>query len=155
MSVLFSNIVPRGGWFGLTLVLTCMLASTGAVAQTSSDTNVSCTRDTGPAGITPASWSDAAQTRTALAKGGFNKIGFVTRDGKILVAHIYRPSRFDPVNGPIWFVMHGIKRNADYYVETAAPVAERYQALTIVIEFSHRYYPVSYTHLTLPTSDLV
>ncbi len=143
MSVFSSNIVSRCRWLGLTLVLTCTLSSTEGVARTGNVTNVSCTRDTGPAGITPASWSDTAQTRTALVKHGFSKIGFVTRDGKPLVAHIYRPSRFDPVNGPIWFVMHGIKRNADYYVETAAPVAERYQALTIVIEFSQRYYPAS------------
>lgn len=144
MSILFSNIVSRRGWFGLTLVLLiCTLASAEVAAQIGGDTDVSCTRDTGPAGITAASWSDAAQTQMALAKPGFNKISFVTRDGKSLVAHIYRPSRFDPVNGPIWFVMHGIKRNADYYVETAAPVAERHQALTIVIEFSRRYYPTS------------
>lgn len=143
MAVFFSNIVSLEGWLGLTLVLACSLASTGVVAQTRSDTNTSCTHDTGPVGITTASWSNAAQTRAALAKPGFNKIDYVTRDGKSLVAHIYRPSGFDSVNGPIWFVMHGIKRNADYYVETAAPVAERYQALTIVIEFSRRYYPAS------------
>lgn len=144
VSLLFSNTVSRREWFGLILVLsTYTPASAEVIAQTSSNTGVSCTRDTGPTGITAASWSDAAQAQAALAKPGFNKISFVTRDGKSLVAHIYRPSRFDPVNGPTWFVMHGIKRNADYYVETAAPVAERYQALTIVIEFTRRYYPAS------------
>lgn len=141
--MLISNIVSRGGWLGLILVLTCTLASKGVVAETSSDSTISCTRDTGPVGVTAASWTDASRTKMAMAKRGFNKISFVTRDGKSLLAHIYRPSRFDPVNGPIWFVMHGMKRNADYYVETAAPIAERYQALVIVIEFSHRYYPAS------------
>lgn len=125
------NIVSRGRWFGLILVLVYTLANADAA----------CTRNTGPIGITAASWSDEAQA--ALAKPGFNKIGFLTHDGKFLAAHIYRPSHFDAVNGPIWFVMHGVKRNADYYVKTAAPVAERYQVLAIVIEFSHNYYPTS------------
>ncbi len=141
--VLISNNVSLGGWLVLTLILTYTFACTGTIAQARSNTNISCTRDTGPTAITAASWSDTSKALPTLAKRGFNKIDFVTRDGKLLVAHIYRPSRFDPVNGPIWFVMHGVKRNADYYLETAAPVAERYQALTIAIEFSHRHYPTS------------
>jgi len=128
--------------FYFILVLACVLAN-NVIADQGKNNTATCTRNTGPIGISPAYWSDPSKTKIALAKQGFNKINFVTRDGKSLVAHIYRPSRFNPKNGPIWFVMHGINRNANDYIKTAAPVAERYQALTIVIEFSRRHYPTS------------
>ena len=37
--------------------------------------------------------------------------------------------------------MHGVDRNAARYIGAAAPVAERHQALAIVIEFSRRDFP--------------
>ena len=130
---------------GLTLAFVCALISTAVLAKNTNinDSPASCTRESGPAGITAARWSNPEQAQAALTKPGFGKIGFMTQDGKPLVAHIYFPSHFDSANGPVWFVMHGIKRNADYYAENAAAVAERYQALTVVIEFSQRYYPAS------------
>ena len=127
----------------LVLILTCILFNTVVIAKNRSESPTICTRESGPIGITAASWVNPEQAHTALAESGLRRVQFVTHDGKFLVAHIYRPSHFDSTNGPIWFVMHGIKRNADYYAEIAAPVAERYQAMTIVIEFSRRYYPAS------------
>jgi hypothetical protein len=41
------------------------------------------------------------------------------------------------------FVMHGASRAADRYIRTAAPVAERNNALAIVIEFPTHLYPSS------------
>jgi hypothetical protein len=102
-----------------------------------------CSRETGPPGINAAQWSDGAQSALALTKPGFSTLGFLARDGKRLRASIYRPSRFDAVNGPIWFVMHGVDRDAARYMDAAAPVAERHQALAIVIEFPKREYPAS------------
>ena len=72
---------------------------------------------------------------------GFGTLEFTTRDGKRLRAQVYRPSRFDPLNGSLWFVMHGVDRDAARYIGAAAPVAERHQALAIVIEFSRREFP--------------
>ena len=132
-----------GRWLSLALVLILISINTIVFAKNRGEADATCSRESGPAGITAASWSSPDQARTALMKPGFSKISFMTHSGNSLVAHVYRPRHFDSVNGPIWFVMHGIKRNADYYVEAAAPVAERYQALTIVIEFSRRHYPAS------------
>lgn len=78
---------------------------------------------------------------SGLYSSGFAQLQFQTRDNKRLSAYIYRASNFKPLNGPIWFVMHGAKRNAKRYLTAAAPVAERHQALAIAIEFSRRDYP--------------
>jgi hypothetical protein len=63
------------------------------------------------------------------------------RDGNALNALIYRATDFDPLKGPIWFVMHGASRAAERYIRTAAPVAEQNGALAIVIHFSKDAYP--------------
>jgi len=84
-----------------------------------------------------ARWIDSS----ALNTRGFGQVEFEARDGNDLTAKIYRSSSFDPSSGPIWFVMHGASRNAERYIRTAAPVAERYGALTIVIHFSREEYP--------------
>ncbi len=140
------GFAPSRSQLGLALALILIFAAAcdSEVPRTRSDAGAAaCTRDTGPAGIAPARWSDADQARAAFARHGFGQLEFVARDGNRLVAHIYRPSRFDPTNGPLWFVMHGVKRNAEHYLDVAAPVAERHQALAIVIEFSREHYPAS------------
>ena len=124
--------------FLVALVLAAVTAVTGARAAAGA---ASCTRDTGPAGITAARWTDAPGLPPALAQHGFGTLDFTTRDGKRLRAQVYRPSRFDAAHGPVWFVMHGVDRNATRYIGAAAPVAERHQALAIVIEFSRRDFP--------------
>ncbi|MDR4653266.1 MAG: lamin tail domain-containing protein [Nitrosomonas sp.] len=143
MPALFPYFALPGRWPGLFLLLTSMLVCPLTFADTSSTTNSICNRITGPTGITTASWSDPEHAQIALLNSGLKKTRFVTRDGNPLNVYIYRPSSFDPAHGPIWFVMHGIKRNADYYAQVAASVAERHRALIIAIEFSRRYYPAS------------
>jgi D-alanine-D-alanine ligase-like ATP-grasp enzyme/pimeloyl-ACP methyl ester carboxylesterase len=76
-----------------------------------------------------------------LSKSGFGTIRFETALAEKLTAHIYRASRFDSTTGRIWFVMHGVNRNADDYVKAAAPVAERVNGLLVVVEFSRSVYP--------------
>ena len=76
-----------------------------------------------------------------LSKSGFGTIRFETALGPKLMAHIYRASRFDSTTGRIWFVMHGVNRNAEDYVKAAAPVAERVNGLLVVVEFSRLVYP--------------
>lgn len=78
-----------------------------------------------------------------LTKTGFGKIRFETARGEKLTAHIYRASGFNSATGRIWFVMHGVNRNADDYIKSAAPVAERVNALAVVVEFSRAVYPNS------------
>lgn len=128
------------------LLIACAAISNAANAAdvrsgtgTAGDTH--CTRDTGPIGIAPASWSGTPGTPPALLRHGFDRVGFIARDGKQLTAHVYRPRRFDAARGPLWFVMHGAERDAARYLDASAPVAERHQALAIVIEFSRRDYP--------------
>jgi hypothetical protein len=77
----------------------------------------------------------------------FGALRFDARDGTRLSAATYRATGFDPVAGPIWFVMHGAERAADLYLAAAAPVAERHGALAIAIRFSRHDYPTgdSYT----------
>ncbi len=96
-----------------------------------------CGQGKWPDGVHPAAWVDPS----GITATGFGKVEFVAQDGKRLFAHVYRASAFDPARSPIWFVMHGVKRDARQYLNAAAPVAERHQALVIVIEFSARDYP--------------
>ncbi len=143
MPIRLATLVARGSWrIGLAIGLTAMLASAGALAQDAAP-RASCSRVSGPTGITAVQWSDAAAGPTALERAGFGVLKFAARDGKLLTARIYRPSRFDPVHGPLWFVMHGIGRNAGSSIDAAAAVAERYQSLAIAIEFPDRDYPSS------------
>lgn len=124
----------------LALLFATSAAGAAAGAASRVDTE-SCT--TGPTGITGAEWTDDTLQSPALTRQGFGTLGFIAGDGKRLRALIYRPSRFDAAKGPIWFVMHGVGRDADRYIDAAAPVAERHQALAVVIEFSKRDYPAS------------
>jgi hypothetical protein len=74
---------------------------------------------------------------------GFGRVTFTASDGTRLEARTYRGTAFDPLDGPIWFVMHGASRDVDRYLEVAAPVAERYGALAMVIHFPREAYPAS------------
>jgi len=59
----------------------------------------------------------------------FGETSFVARDGNRLRALTYRSTGFDPARGPIWFVMHGVNRDADRYLRAAAPVADSSSSL--------------------------
>lgn len=119
---------------GLASLLAWALALPGAV-------NAACTRDTGPDGLQPAAWHEPGSAARVLSQPGFGTLEFDTQRGTRLVVRTYRPRAFDPRSGRLWFVMHGAKRDADRYIRLAAPVAERYQAMAIAIEFSRAGYP--------------
>ena len=87
----------------------------------------------------PARWIDAS----GLNNRGFSQVRFAARDGNTLAAKVYRSHGFDPAIGPIWFVMHGASRDDEGYVAAAAPIAERYGALAIVIHFTKEAYPTN------------
>jgi hypothetical protein len=95
----------------------------------------------GPVGVRSAAdgsrWIDDGD----LFSIGFGTVAFLGRDGHSLQARTFRSSGFDPATGPVWFVMHGTDRDADRYIEAAAPVAERHDALAIVIHFDEGSYP--------------
>lgn len=120
-----------GDWRRIACAVLCVIALTACSSGESSVV------DEGP-GPTP-------NTRLLeghdLHKSGFGTIRFETDPGEKLTAHIYRATRFVSTTGRIWFVMHGIKRNAEDYVKAAAPVAERVNGLLVVVEFSRFRYP--------------
>lgn len=111
--------------------LICLLAITAGESQS----DVRQPHDT--SAIEPAAWLNDSGIREA----GFGRVTFRSNDGRQLSARTYRATRFDPQSGPILFVMHGTKRDADRYLAAAAPVAERYAVLAVAIEFSRRDYP--------------
>ena len=126
-------------------VLALQLTSAGAQATTTFNAGkaegATCSRASGPRGITPALWADRAKAHAVLARPGFSTIETTALDGKHLLVHVYRPSRFDAAHGRLWFVMHGATRDADRYAQLAAPVAERHQVMAIAVEFSRQAYP--------------
>jgi hypothetical protein len=85
----------------------------------------------------PAGWLDDS----GLLSRGFGRARFEARDGNELTALVYRAHSFDAETGPIWFVMHGASREAQRYIEAAAPAAERYGALALAIHFAADFYP--------------
>ena len=84
---------------------------------------------------------DAAQARKVLTTNGTGRLKIHSLQGKPLSVHVFRPSQFDSRTGRIWFVMHGTGRDAERYLQAAAPVAERYQVLVVALEFSRNDYP--------------
>jgi hypothetical protein len=84
---------------------------------------------------------NATLAREVLKTPGTGRLQINSLQGKPLNVHVFRPSQFDSVTGRIWFVMHGTGRDAERYLKTAAPVAERHQVLLAVLEFSRNDYP--------------
>jgi len=80
---------------------------------------------------------------SGLQQSGFGQLSFTAHDGNKLTAQVYRSTNFDAESGAIWFVMHGASRDVERYIRTAAPVAERNNALAIAILFPKVYYPAS------------
>lgn len=68
---------------------------------------------------------------------------FVTRDGRTLTAYTYRATGFDEASGPIVFVLHGARRDAQSYLAALTPYVERAGALAIAPEFPLSLYPES------------
>ena len=104
------------------------------------------------AGSADSNYSARLIERADLDTRGFGRVRFEARDGKELDALLYRAQRFDPIDGPIWFIMHGVTRDVERYIRTAAPAAERYDALAVSIHFSKDAYPRS-TDYTLGLTE--
>ena len=105
--------------------------------------------DVEPGGETQLLWQDTA----GLFAEGFGTVRFMANDGNTLDALTYRASLFDPATGPVWFVMHGASRDAERYIDSAAPAAERHAALAIVIRFPKSLYPSSSSYTLGVTSS--
>jgi len=84
---------------------------------------------------------NTALAREVLKTPGTGRLQINSLQGKPLTVHLFRPSQFGSVTGRIWFVMHGTGRDAERYLKTAMPVAERHQVLVVVLEFSRTDYP--------------
>ena len=84
---------------------------------------------------------DASAAREVLKTPGTGRLEINSLQGKPLTVHVFRPSQFDSATGRIWFVMHGTGRDAERYLKSAMPVAERHQVLVMVLEFSRNDYP--------------
>jgi hypothetical protein len=114
--------------------LACATQAAGATA---------CAQGGGPADLRPATWRDPAAARQALSQPGFGRLSFDTQDGRSMNARSYRASGFRPTDGPIWFVMHGVDRDVERYLDAAAPWAERHGALLIVPDYARGTFPTS------------
>jgi poly(3-hydroxybutyrate) depolymerase len=68
---------------------------------------------------------------------------FTAQDGNTLTAYTYRATGFDAATGPILFVLHGARRDAQAYLAAMAPYVERAGALAIAPEFPESLYPQS------------
>lgn len=141
---------PRGtgSWRGVASAVLCLMALTawtseGRAPSSPDFQNGSGSSRLGLDGARPSEVSTQLIEDNDLSKSGFGTIRFETARGEKLTAHLYRASRFDSTTGRIWFVMHGVNRNADDYIKAAAPVAERVDALAVVVEFSRFVYPSS------------
>lgn len=84
---------------------------------------------------------DAVQARKVLTTTGTGRLEINSLQDRPLTVHVFRPNRFNGRTGRIWFVMHGTGRDATRYLQNAIPVAEHYQVLVLVLEFSRQDYP--------------
>lgn len=75
-----------------------------------------------------------------LPHAGFGGFVFTAVPRRPHAVYLYRAQHFDARHGAIWFIMHGAQRDAARYLRLAAPVAERYGALAVAIQFSRRWY---------------
>lgn len=93
--------------------------------------------------MVPGRWVDEAAAAAAVSSTGYAQVEAWSLQGRRMLVHLYRPPNFDARRGRIWFVMHGVKREAARVIETAMPVAREYGVLAITLEFSRADYPAS------------
>jgi pimeloyl-ACP methyl ester carboxylesterase len=98
------------------------------------DAGFACVADPAPATL-----SDEA----ALFETGTGRIEWGARDGNTLAAFVHRPADFDPISGPILFVIHGAERNADGYLAAFTEMLDRHAALGIAPEWPTELYSSS------------
>ena len=73
-------------------------------------------------------------------KGSFMFSEYEPLKNKPIRIWYYNPSD-DPSELPVLFVMHGVNRNADDYRDNWVELAEKYQVIVIVPEFSKEHFP--------------
>lgn len=88
----------------------------------------------------------AAQAQTTekikKGKGSFDYTSTQSEEKQVIPVYYYRPEG-DVTKMPVLFVMHGTNRNADTYRDNWIDLANKYNVLVIVPEFSKRYFPTS------------
>jgi pimeloyl-ACP methyl ester carboxylesterase len=87
--------------------------------------------------------SPATLTRPEALTQRAGSLSFLARDGNTLTAYTYRATGFDEATGPIVFVLHGARRDAQAYLAALTPYVERAGALAIAPEFPLGLYPNS------------
>ena len=97
---------------------------------------------TDPACLAVDPWPSPIENPDGLAASQA-ELRFQARDGNTLSAFSYRSATFDPVTGPIVFIMHGVDRNAADYLAAWSDQLEQRGALGIAPEFPSTLYPSS------------
>lgn len=105
------------------------------------DAPAACDRSSGPGALGRAAWSDPDAARESLARTGPSRVLLRIDGGPELQLHVYRPASFDPRHGRIWFVLHGVQRNAAHYARVAEAAAERHGVLVVAPEYAQDAYP--------------
>ena len=86
--------------------------------------------------------ASAAVAATPVPGGKWSWV-FVDKKGNAdrpIRVYTYRPKACDSTC-PIWFVMHGMKRNASHYRDMWVDLSDRYKFIVIAPEFSQKDYP--------------
>ena len=78
----------------------------------------------------------------AAGQGVFSFAIEGTEPAKTIRVFYVKPER-TTANTPVWFVMHGIDRNADEYRDKWIELSQQYRAIVLAPEFNSRDYPGS------------
>lgn len=97
--------------------------------------------------VVPLSFAHAQQKSQPIHNetGSFTFIDKKGNPDKPITVWYYQPPNL-PVNPPIVFIMHGIRRNARNYRDDWIAYAKQYSFLLVVPEFSKRFYPKNYDY---------
>ncbi|MEZ5958967.1 MAG: hypothetical protein R3C30_00880 [Hyphomonadaceae bacterium] len=90
----------------------------------------------------PAAARETPMIRMDSVYPGARRFAFRDWHGREIDVWLYRPARAG-ADAPVVFVMHGLQRDADRYLQEWAPVADAYGAVLIVPEFSNANFPGS------------
>ncbi|MGD8780291.1 MAG: hypothetical protein PVH88_15160 [Ignavibacteria bacterium] len=89
--------------------------------------------------ITTAGCGDLNKLHKGKGSFVFNDPGII--NGKFINVYYYMPANYNS-NSPILFVLHGVNRNADEYRDEWNELAEKYNVLLLVPEFSEALFPL-------------
>src|SRR5262245_9683473 len=86
-------------------------------------------------GLVPA----AGRVGAGRPGSGVGRLEFEDQWGKPVPVYVYQPAKVRPTS-PVLFVMHGVLRNAEEYLDAWIPYAERYGVLLVAPQFSASRY---------------